>query len=235
MTALGIAGSVAYLFFLNWLVNGKWGALRAPDVKLNELGDFLAGAFGPLAIWWLVLGYFQQGRELKINSDALLLQLQELENSVQQQGRLVGITQDQYTLDTKVFDANQAAAKLAADNRTRQAQPVFKFKSDGYDRMPDNRKHIHKLRVTNIGHACSDLTIYTDSLFIPHSPENVDHLDRTQGFSMQFVIDHDEGETSEMTFTFVDGEQNLGSQKFTVDMQYTAVRVLSPKPDLTEY
>lgn len=44
----------------------------------NELGDFLAGAFAPLAFLFLILGYKQQGQELK-------LQAQELANLVAEQ------------------------------------------------------------------------------------------------------------------------------------------------------
>lgn len=53
-------------------------------LDLNELGDFLAGAFGPLAFAWLVLGFIQQGRELKLSSEALQIQAEELKNSVSQ-------------------------------------------------------------------------------------------------------------------------------------------------------
>lgn len=48
------------------------------SLPLNELGDFAAGMFGPLAFLWLVLGYHQQGKELKISSDALLAQVEEM-------------------------------------------------------------------------------------------------------------------------------------------------------------
>lgn len=37
----------------------------------NELGDALAGAASPLAFLWLVLGYLQQGDELRQNTHAL--------------------------------------------------------------------------------------------------------------------------------------------------------------------
>lgn len=55
------------------------------ELKLNELGDFLAGSFGPIGFFWLVIGYIQQGRELKISSEALRWQTEELKNSVTQQ------------------------------------------------------------------------------------------------------------------------------------------------------
>lgn len=56
---------------------------------LNEWGDFLAGAFGPIAFMWLVIGYLQQGRELRQSANALIDQSKHLEDSVRQQDRLV--------------------------------------------------------------------------------------------------------------------------------------------------
>lgn len=55
------------------------------SLSLNELGDFLAGVFAPLAFYWLVLGFFQQSKELKNSVDALNLQAKELRNSVKAQ------------------------------------------------------------------------------------------------------------------------------------------------------
>ena len=63
-------------------------------MPLNELGDFLAGAFGPLAIAWLILGFFQQGKELQQSTEALQLQAKELNNSVQQQERMAKVTSE---------------------------------------------------------------------------------------------------------------------------------------------
>lgn len=58
-------------------------------MDLNEVGDFLAGAFGPVTILWLVLGFFQQGIELRQGTTALNLQATELRNSVVQQCEMV--------------------------------------------------------------------------------------------------------------------------------------------------
>jgi hypothetical protein len=59
------------------------------------VGDFLAGAFGPIAIVWLVLGFIQQGEELKLNTAALKLQADELRQSVAQQRRLVELNNEE--------------------------------------------------------------------------------------------------------------------------------------------
>lgn len=54
----------------------------------NELGDFLAGVFAPLAFLFLYLGYKQQGEELKKQGI-------ELANSVAEQRRLIKIYEDE--------------------------------------------------------------------------------------------------------------------------------------------
>lgn len=61
-------------------------------LELNEIGDLSAGVFGPVAFLWLVLGYVQQGRELKLSSKALQLQAEELRESVLQQTELARAT-----------------------------------------------------------------------------------------------------------------------------------------------
>lgn len=54
----------------SWLLIGaievvRRGGLEAlACMKLNEVGDFFAGLFAPVAFLWLVLGYRQQGDEL---------------------------------------------------------------------------------------------------------------------------------------------------------------------------
>ena len=58
-------------------------------LKLNEIGDLAAGVFGPMAFLWLILGYLQQGKELKASTKALRLQAKELNNSVKQQSLMV--------------------------------------------------------------------------------------------------------------------------------------------------
>ena len=57
-------------------------------MKPNELGDFLAGVFGPVALLFLILGYFQQSKELKNSSQALSLQADELSKFVAEQEKV---------------------------------------------------------------------------------------------------------------------------------------------------
>ncbi len=60
-----------------WIGGGGWYVLNVarmtPDgeLTLDVIGNFLEGAFAPLAFLWLVIGLFVQQRELAKNSEAL--------------------------------------------------------------------------------------------------------------------------------------------------------------------
>jgi len=79
LSAVYFAGLVIYL-----VVQGQ----NPADLRLNELGDFLGGVSSPLAFLWLVLGFFQQSREIRLSSRALHLQAQEMRRSVDEHRRL---------------------------------------------------------------------------------------------------------------------------------------------------
>jgi hypothetical protein len=92
----GIVLTVFYAVFIWWLVGDRLQSLQA--MELNGVGDFLAGVFGPLAILWLVLGFFQQGIELRQGTAALLLQADELRSSVDQQKESLEVSRDQFAM-----------------------------------------------------------------------------------------------------------------------------------------
>lgn len=82
-----ITVSVATLIYLSFIFK-LTNLDEISTLKLNEIGDYLAGVFAPLAFLWLVFGYYQQGHELKLNTEALRLQADELKNAVDEQRRL---------------------------------------------------------------------------------------------------------------------------------------------------
>ena len=81
ISALYVAGVTLYL-----VVQGQ----NPADLRLNELGDFLGGVSSPLAFLWLVLGFFQQSREIRLSGKALHLQASEMKRSVDEHRRLAG-------------------------------------------------------------------------------------------------------------------------------------------------
>ncbi len=133
---------------LCWIGIVGFIALKDPEalhkMTPNEWGDFLAGSFAPLAFLWLVLGYLQQGDELRLSTDALRLQAEELKNSVQQQRDLVEISRQQVESERET---------LAYERRLREelSKPSFlvfgaggSFHGNGYS--------TYNISISNSGH-----------------------------------------------------------------------------------
>jgi hypothetical protein len=93
---------------------GNW----TQGVKPNEWGDVFAGLAAPMAFLWLVLGFLQQGNELQLSTRALMLQVEELKNTVEHQRQLVEVTRQQ-------VDASQRREEEEKIQRKRSAQPNF--------------------------------------------------------------------------------------------------------------
>lgn len=89
---IGLALSVVYVLgvAIYLIVQGQ----NPADLRLNELGDFLGGVSSPLAFLWLVLGFFQQSREIRLSNKALHLQAQEMRKGVEEHRRLAGERQN---------------------------------------------------------------------------------------------------------------------------------------------
>ena len=110
LARIGFAGTIIYLLLVLAMT---WN--RLPDLwdyctEINAVGDFLAGAFAPLAFLWLVLGYFQQ-------SESLRLQIKELTNSVEQQTALVATNEEQLRLNKENAEFEKRKLEASVEPR----------------------------------------------------------------------------------------------------------------------
>lgn len=84
---------IALIMTLFWfsvvviLATIRWNEVSR--MPLNNLGDFLAGVTSPIAFFWLILGYFQQSRELQLNTQALTDQKHELQRQSEMTAEMV--------------------------------------------------------------------------------------------------------------------------------------------------
>ena len=85
LTALYLVGLVIYLW-----IQGQ----NPAELRLNELGDFLGGVSSPLAFLWIVLGFLQQSREIRLSGKALQLQAAEMKRSVDEHRRLAEVGEE---------------------------------------------------------------------------------------------------------------------------------------------
>ena len=80
---LGLALSAAWLALGAAYISFSVGWSKVPSLDAATLGNFLEGAFAPLAFLWLVIGYFLQRRELEQNTAALRDQAQEIQRTAE--------------------------------------------------------------------------------------------------------------------------------------------------------
>ena len=73
---IGVAGTVLWLAFILLFRLNSLHTLKT--MPLNEFVGFLAGVVGPLALVWLLLGYWFQARELNARVEALKVQVDYL-------------------------------------------------------------------------------------------------------------------------------------------------------------
>lgn len=203
------------LHVTGFIITGVWAALVAAyiiytwpavwELDANELGDFAAGAAAPLAFLWLVLGFFQQGEELRNSGKALWLQGKELQASVEQQRDLVKATRDQLEFESE---------RLAAEREEieRKARPVLKLISDG--NVPnDAATRLYRFRIMNSGNPCTDVAVYVGSQKV--SGEALLPAGSQTGFHLPLPYDKDVGRIA-ITVTYLDARTLPGRATFTV-------------------
>jgi hypothetical protein len=118
---LGVLLTVGYLSLASSLLQDKdFGVL-----KPNEVGDFLAGIFAPLAFFWLVLGFFQQGIGLR-------QQAAELRSAAAHAADLVSVARDEHKANLEQIKRSLAESdrvqKILDRDAVIKAQPRFSFK-----------------------------------------------------------------------------------------------------------
>ncbi len=175
--AAGITITLGWLGFWVWVLWGRWKTVKG--MELNAIGDFMAGAFAPLAFMWLVLGFIQQGIELRQNAAALRLQAQELHAAAQHAGGLLDVAKKEHDLALQqrqeALAEQQRSAEAAArrreenqraDERREVAERARRERTERAQRQPDikfstennsegaGRTHI---KLLNLGKTCSEL------------------------------------------------------------------------------
>ncbi len=145
----------------------------------NEWGDLAAGFAAPLAFFWLVLGFLQQGKELRLSSRALMLQVEELRNTVKHQADLVQVSRDQVTVQLRQDDEQRRARQISL-------RPRFVMMSIA--RSSDVGGHRFTVKLSNLGAIVTKVRVE----FIG-SDEFRFHImtpDEPQQFKVTFPLDH---------------------------------------------
>jgi hypothetical protein len=96
-------------------------------LSLEAWGTFLGGVTGPLALLWLILGYLQQGEELRLNTEALQLQQEELRHQVEETKALVKHAESQAQTAMEAFTLERLRYEQVRQAEKSAAQPFLIF------------------------------------------------------------------------------------------------------------
>lgn len=144
MKRFGIITTSIYLLVIVIWIYFDWSRFHA--LKPNEWGDFLAGVFGPLALFWVVLGFWLQSHELQNSVRALEMQSAELKSSVEQQTALVGVSKQQLSLE---IEKREHEAARSEKEWMEQLAPRFMLTASGGSSSMGT--HTRKFKVINRG------------------------------------------------------------------------------------
>lgn len=120
-----------------------------------DVGALLSGVFMPLAFLWLIVGFFQQGAELRQNAEALRQQADRLEQQVQGTKSLVLVAVRQAEATVRMVQLERQKFEEETRSRMRAAQPRFV--------LDEGMRHPRtgSMRLHNFGAAASNLSIDT--------------------------------------------------------------------------
>lgn len=165
MTIFGVIVTIIYVVTILLI---RWSSLPLLEtMPLNEFGDFFAGVFGPLMLFWLILGYVQQQTELRQNTKALELQADELKKSVEQHKELVKATREQVDADLKTLEIEEVRSK-------REAHPNFSITSAGW-RSKSGPKVSFEIGLINSGKPASSVSFSTVPEIDQIDPQSIVH------------------------------------------------------------
>lgn len=213
---LGWFLTALYLAFAVWIGVDK----NVLAMKADELGTFLGGIFAPLAFLWLVLGFKQQGEELRNSADALWLQGEELRNSVEQQRSMVGLTREQID-HMKSRDVSQM------NEERRLAQPKWAVQGGGsgpYDMT--RRKYDYEF--LNTGANCTAVKVYIGRSLITEKPI----VSRADAIKWALIVDAGSAASGVGEIHFVDDLGHQGSAPFAFNIAADGVCKVSLVPNV---
>ena len=123
LTIFGILISVIWVGMFSCIVYFNLDDARS--MTLNEWGDFLAGGSAPLALLWLVIGYFQHGKELRLNTRVLETQQEELRHQVEETAHLAKNSERQAEATERLVQVTKMDLEHEQWHKARNAKPEF--------------------------------------------------------------------------------------------------------------
>lgn len=201
--------------------------------QLNAVGDFLAGAFAPLAFLWLVFGFYQQGQGLKQNSKALKMQAIELKKTtralelqVDEQRKLLKTSEEQIKINNEknIFDQFYQKKQLQPFFHLSNIEVNCEYSNETFNSM------LVKFKLSNSRILCRNIFftyVFEDDMYenILKHRKNDTLRDCPEGIEVSFNIPQDPPFDSSnacklrISINYVDAVDKLQFQKITFNLK----------------
>ncbi|MEX5262336.1 hypothetical protein, partial [Kocuria sp. CPCC 205263] len=206
MRLFTVGGVLTVIYFV---VLGVWinGAGLTHVSSWNELGDFFAGVFSPVAFLWLILGFIQQHKELVNNTAQLNLQAQELKKSVEQAAIMASLTSEQLQFERE--KVTEEAIKLKAS-----IMPVIEIERFNWGTMT-GKVADQVFSIKNKGKPAKNIVVTSDGYdfkgmnksFLPEGDSitklyRIDMNTAPENLNIKIVFSDALGNTYENTFSY---------------------------------
>ncbi len=162
LTAWGFVLTGVWILFIASLI---YHYRSSTSLTLNEIGDFLAGAISPLAFFWLVIGYFQHGEEIRRNTKAVDSQQKELGRQVKETALLVKHSERQAQAAETLAEVETSSKERAILQEETEALPDFHFCGGGVQSTPGGGYNI-VTEILNRGAVAGGVELSHDNRFI---------------------------------------------------------------------
>ncbi|WP_156343738.1 MULTISPECIES: hypothetical protein [unclassified Pseudomonas] len=197
------------------------GLLNLQEKPINEVGDFLAGAFSPLAFLWLVLGFIQQGRELSLSSRALQLQAEELRSSVYQQSlsaKALALQTEELrnSVQQQVHIVEAHNAEL--ENYERSLEPLLLIERVAVEEVEGCSYNV--FQILNSGEYCEDVSVVLDGVL---GREQIALQPLSRGAHQKFRVSLGMGQRIDVIVEYTRRSGKRGRQTFCMDARYEGV------------
>lgn len=203
LSIVGAAITAAYVVSIAIYMTCMWHEVML--IKPSDAANALSGVFAPIAFLWLVLGFLQQGIELRHSAQALYLQQEELRNSVEQQQALVEVTREQVQMER--------LAKIQAEMEAeRISRPILILSQDGSSISMGTKKFHFDLK--NLGPTCTNINVT-----IKPKMQEFSHPSLVTHEELHFTIIYDDSEeisSNEVTINYITSAGKPGSDTYTI-------------------
>lgn len=200
----------------------------------NEVGDLLAGIAGPLALMWLIYGYFLQGiairqqaqevsqntQALKLQEEALRAQVEELRRSVEQQSHLVSVSREQ-------TEAGMRALQFEMRRDSQSAKPVFVLEvarvsfyssvSAVLSSAPGEKRSLQYLievDLRNYGNVVTEISLLAENFEAAIFPNKISSMDFKDALRITFVVEPQGACSFYINIGYRDKNDERGEQRF---------------------